>query len=208
MSTQNNTIPSYDNCHEVTCFCKVEYTISSDYLSKGASAFFVITFIILLLLPLWYGIRGKGDETTTKLREGLVIGGIAFQAVNMLCCATLMLIYAKRRRSSLRVGFEDLNRVESPPVSAENSVKMAKRTKVFCVILGIAYTAIIIRCTYRIFEALPATAAKVMRNEILFYVFDGGLILLATGLVTIFHPYKMFPTLGQKDKQEEQYGLQ
>ncbi|KAL6915140.1 hypothetical protein FSST1_012900 [Fusarium sambucinum] len=112
MSTQNNTIPSYDNCHEVTCFCKVEYTIFSDYLSKGASAFFVITFIILLLLP--------------------------------LC----------------------------------------------------------------IFEALPATAAKVMRNESLFYVFDGGLILLATRLVTIFHPYKMFPTLGQKDKQEEQYGLQ
>ncbi|KAG8361474.1 hypothetical protein FVEN_g770 [Fusarium venenatum] len=254
MSTQNNTIPSYANCHEVTSFCKIEYTVFGDYLSKGASAFFVITFIILLLLQLWYGIRGKmwsfmiwlgigtlfellgyigrfalsknpwnmnafliqyitlllaptllaaaisitfkylviwygpqwsilrpklyplvfvgsdivsifvqvigggmmatsttgkGNETTTKLGEGLVIGGIAFQAVNMLCCATLMLIYAKRRRSSLRVGFEDLNRVESPPVCVENSAKMAKRIKVFCVILGIAYTAIIIRCTYR-----------------------------------------------------------
>ncbi|KAG8670600.1 hypothetical protein FPOAC2_09972 [Fusarium poae] len=313
MSTHNNTIPTYDNCHEVTSFCKVEYTVFGDYLSKGASAFFVIAFFILLLMQLWYGIRGrmwsfmiwlgigtlfellgyigrfafaknpwnmnafliqfitlllaptllaaaisitfkylviwygtqwsmmrpklyplvfvgtdiisifiqvigggvmatsttgKVNETTRKLGEGLVIGGVAFQVINMLCCATLMLIYAKRRRASLRVGFEDLNRVESPSMPLENSTTMAKRTKVFCIILAVAYTAIIIRCTYRIFESLPATAAKVMRNETLFYVFDGGLILLATGLVTIFHPYRMFPALGKNEKQEQHYGLQ
>ncbi|EXK40910.1 hypothetical protein FOMG_07639 [Fusarium oxysporum f. sp. melonis 26406] len=312
MPIHNDNIPSYDNCHEVTSRCKVEYTVFGDYLSKGASALFVIAFTILLLLQIWYGTRGrmwsfmiwlgigtlfellgycgryalsknpwdmnafliqyltlllgptltaaaisitfkylviwygpqwsimrpklyplvfvgtdiisifvqvvgggmiavsttgKGNGNTKNFGEGLVIGGVIFQVVNMLCCATLMLVYAKRRRSSLRVGFEQMDREESPSVPLENSARKAKRVKVFCVILGAAYTAIIIRCTYRIFETLPATSEKVIRNETLFYVFDGALILFAIGLVTIFHPYKMFPSLSQKDKQEQQYGL-
>ncbi|KAJ4135302.1 hypothetical protein NW768_004927 [Fusarium equiseti] len=313
MSGHNNTIPTYDNCDEVTSRCKVEYTVFGDYLSTGASGFFLVAFALLLLMQLWYGFRGRmwsymiwlalgtffefigycgryvlsknpwamkafliqyltlllaptlvaaaisitfkhlvlwygpqwsllrprlyplvfvgtdiisifvqvvgggmtaasttgnGNESTKKLGEGLVIGGVIFQAVNMMCCATLMFIYAKRRKSSLRGGFQQMNGGETPPATLEHSARKGKRTKRFCSILAVAYIAIIIRCVYRIFETVPATSGKVMRNEPLFYVFDGAMILLAVGLVTIFHPYKMFPFLSQKGKQAQQYGLQ
>ncbi|KAF4457105.1 hypothetical protein F53441_893 [Fusarium austroafricanum] len=157
---------------------------------------------------------GNGNKSTQKLGEGLVIGGVVFQVANMLCCAGLMLLYAKRRKTGLRSGFEQMGHdpltqsSEGFPTTSHNNSKSARRARIFVYGIGIAYSAIIIRCIYRIFETVPATSAKLMRNEPLFYVFDGAMVLLSVGIVTILHPYKMFPFFSGRVKQQGNYNLQ
>lgn len=42
-----------------------------------------------------------------------------------------------------------------------------------------------------------------MRNEALFLVLDGGMILIAIGGVTILHPCNFFPFLGVKTRDRK-----
>ncbi|KAF4446137.1 hypothetical protein F53441_10200 [Fusarium austroafricanum] len=322
MSGKNDTwTPNYDDCDEVSKRCPVEYTVYQDYLSQPASAFFAITFAILLLIQLvqgiraktwsymfwlgigtifevaghagrfllgknpwrmnafivqyitlllaptlvaaaisvtfkhlvvWYGAKwsflkprlyplvfvgtdfisifiqiigggltamqsmGKGSETTKKLGEGLVIGGVAFQVANMLCCGSLMLIYARRRKNAMKRrdplmdNAPDMYMTGMPtrgkvPVAREEATRQeANRVKWFVYAIGVAYLAIIIRCAYRIAETIPSIAIKVMRNEPLFLVFDAAMMLISIGLVTILHPTIFFPYLGLRKSKKKQ----
>lgn len=105
---------------------------------------------------------GNAGEGVRKLGEGLVIGGVSFQVANMLCCGGLMLTYVKRRKAATRGGLELLEegrRNLSPigvkkgsPIAvsrAAATVNEGTRTRKFVYALGIAYVAIIIRCSYR-----------------------------------------------------------
>lgn len=105
---------------------------------------------------------GKGSETTKKLGEILVTGGVAFQVANMLCCGTLMLIYARRRSQAMKHQ-DPLMGASGPPMYSagtpmrdkvpvareEATIQEAKKARWFVYCLGIAYLAIIIRCIYR-----------------------------------------------------------
>ncbi|KAK2676356.1 RTA-like protein [Fusarium oxysporum f. sp. vasinfectum] len=159
---------------------------------------------------------GKGSETTQKLGEALVIGGVAFQVANMLCCGGLMLLYARRRKQAMKqrdplmgnatdmytTGMPTRGRV--PVAREEATLKEAKRVKWFVYALGIAYTCIIIRCAYRIAETVPDIGVDVLRNETLFIVFDATMMLISIGAVTILHPCFFFPYLGLRKKQKNQ----
>lgn len=210
MSDNDTWTPNYNDCDDVSDRCPVEYTIYGDYLSTGAPAFFGIAFLLLFLMQLFLGLRGRmwsytlwlglgtglevigflgriylsknpwsingfivqyitlllaptliaaaisvtfkhivlwygpqwslmrprlypwvfvgtdfisifiqvigggataaattgnnDNEAVRKLGEGLVVGGVAFQVANMLCCAALMLIYARRRKKEMGYG--------------------------------------------------------------------------------------------------------
>ncbi|KAF4452870.1 phospholipid-translocating ATPase [Fusarium albosuccineum] len=161
---------------------------------------------------------GNGSETTQKLGEALVIGGVAFQVANMLCCAGLMLMYARRRNKAMKSGVRPINSASNlngtpsgipaggkvPLSRVEATQKEATRTRLFIYALGVAYAAIIIRCGYRIAETIPSLSHDVMRNETLFLVLDGGMVLLAIGAVTILHPCVFFPFLGVKTKDRKE----
>ncbi|KAM5341331.1 hypothetical protein ACJ41O_014362 [Fusarium nematophilum] len=162
---------------------------------------------------------GNGSESLQKLGEGLVIGGVAFQVANMLCCASLMLIYARRRKKAVGKGFQQMDDSSSSnlaqpamvssrgmvPLSRDEATpKEASRARLFIYALGFAYTAIIIRCIYRIAETIPDISQDVMRNETLFLVFDGAMILLSIAAVTILHPCIFFPYLGLKKSVRQQ----
>lgn len=106
---------------------------------------------------------GNGSETTAKLGEALVIGGVAFQVANMLVCGGLMLLYTTRRRSDSKKGVGLLESERHPEggsvsVGSRSSIPMsrstatdqqAKRVRWFIYALAVAYVAIIIRCAYR-----------------------------------------------------------
>ncbi|KAH7311524.1 RTA1 like protein-domain-containing protein [Stachybotrys elegans] len=155
---------------------------------------------------------GEGNETTQTLAEALIIGGVAFQVANMLCCAALMLVYARRRRSEIGKGFMSIDsqanltpgtygappRGPVPTSRSEATLEEAKRVRWFIYGLGLAYTLIIIRCIYRIAETIPEISLEVMRNEPLFLVFDGAMIFIAVLTVTVLHPQRCFPFLGLK----------
>ncbi|KAF5670895.1 phospholipid-translocating ATPase [Fusarium heterosporum] len=60
MGDKNETwVPSYDNCHEVSQRCPVEFTVYGDYLSKGATVFFTMAFALLFLAQVFQGFRAK-----------------------------------------------------------------------------------------------------------------------------------------------------
>ncbi|KAM5357029.1 hypothetical protein ACJZ2D_016689 [Fusarium nematophilum] len=173
------------------------------------------------------GATGGGNRMLSKLSEAMIVGGVAFQVVNMAICAALMLIYVKRRKGATKNGLELLEPdsassntpfasvpgPESIPMRgggkagmgmtssrAEASTAEARSARIFVYAVGIAYPAIIIRCAYRILENIPSIARDIMSNEPLFLALDAGMTLLAVGAVTIFHPCVFFPFLGFNTK--------
>ncbi|KAM0275047.1 hypothetical protein ACHAQH_007608 [Verticillium albo-atrum] len=161
---------------------------------------------------------GSGNEAVQKLGEAMIMGGVVFQVANMLCCSALMLIYIRRRKKALLEGPAELGSDQQhlnptsrgiiPTSRGEATDEEARRVKLFIYAIAVAYVAIIIRCTYRITENIPAISRDVMRNEPAFLVLDGGMILIAIGAVTVFHSYKFFPFLGVKTRKQKKGSTQ
>ncbi|KAF3359613.1 Importin subunit beta-3 [Verticillium dahliae VDG1] len=63
-----------------------------------------------------------------------------------------------------------------------------------CGIAG-AFTAIIIRCVYRIVEMAGGWGNHIMQDEISFMILDATLVLVAVSLLTAFHPGIFFPQM-------------
>ncbi|KAK1989148.1 RTA1 like protein [Colletotrichum cereale] len=162
---------------------------------------------------------GSGDEATAALGEKLVVGGVAFQVANMVCCGLLMVVYIVRRRAALASGGHSRDEaclMESdaqPMPRGAASDGEAKRVRAFVYALAVAYIAVIVRCAYRIAENIPAITMDVLRNEPLFLGLDSTVLLIAIGTITIFHPYLYFPflkaskNLKRKSKQHGDYQM-
>ncbi|KAF4991522.1 hypothetical protein FGRMN_7766 [Fusarium graminum] len=162
------------------------------------------------------GSIGNGPAAMQKLGLVLVIGGVSFQVVNMLCCGTLMLTYTRRRIQAIKSrdllvgsgtpeyapGLIDIGKI--PLIREEATQQESRKVRWFVFALGISYACIIIRCIYRIPEMIPETQRDVMKNEPLFLVFDATAMLVAIGAVTLLHPCYFFPYLGLKKSQKSQ----
>lgn len=98
---------------------------------------------------------GSSSESMAKAGEKLVVGGVAFQVANMVCCGLLMLVYIVRRRSGLARGdrlHEDASLINSDGQSlsrASATEEEAGRVRKFVYALVVAYIAILVRCSYR-----------------------------------------------------------
>ncbi|KAI8725709.1 hypothetical protein NCS52_00142600 [Fusarium sp. LHS14.1] len=176
------------------------------------------------------GAAGQGNRTLNMLSKVMILGGIAFQVVNMAICSALMMIYVRRRNGTARYGLKLLEpesasgniplapapMPDSIPMGdggkasmgmassrAESSTTETRRARIFVFAVGVAYPAIIIRCAYRILEHIPSIARDVVRNEPLFLALDATMTLLAVAAVTIFHPCIFFPFLGLNTKKLE-----
>ncbi|SPO01666.1 related to phospholipid-translocating ATPase [Cephalotrichum gorgonifer] len=101
-----------------------------------------------------------GSETSRKLAEVLLIGGVSFQVANMLCCAGLMLVYWQRRKKSVslvgshaRLGSNDNleanTLIPGKGYSPSHQSPEARKVRLFVRVVAVAYLAVIIRCCYR-----------------------------------------------------------
>ncbi|KAK6207720.1 RTA1 like protein [Colletotrichum tabaci] len=163
---------------------------------------------------------GSSSESMAKAGEKLVVGGVAFQVANMVCCGLLMLVYIVRRRSGLARGdrlHEDASLINSDGQSlsrASATEEEAGRVRKFVYALVVAYIAILVRCSYRIAENIPAISLNILRNEPLFLGLDSAMIMIAVGAVTVFHPFIFFPFLKEskhmkkRTKQNGDYRMQ
>jgi hypothetical protein len=147
---------------------------------------------------------GNGNETSQTLAEALIIGGVTFQVANMLVCASLMMIYTRRRQAATRgliAKDGQTQRSHHIPMSREEATPQeALKVRRFIYALALAYIVIIIRCAYRIAETIPEISRDVMSNEPLFLILDGAMILIAVIAVTVLHPAYTFPFLIVKEK--------
>lgn len=75
-----------------------------------------------------------------------------------------------------------------------------KRVRTFVAVLGIAIILIVGRSAFRVDEFSQGIFGAVGHNEVLFVIFDGFPIAIATSLMVIFHPVYMLPTTPRADK--------
>ncbi|KAM5342208.1 hypothetical protein ACJ41O_015239 [Fusarium nematophilum] len=147
------------------------------------------------------------DPKKADLGNNLLIAGVSFQVVNMVVCGGLMLIYIQRYRQAQKSGACTVYSGDDGIISTDSAnpastcyrtVGSDKRVRHFVYSLTVAYTAIIVRCIYRIPEMASGWGSSIMRSEATFMVFDGAMILLSALLLTIIHPLWFFPFLSIK----------
>ncbi|KAF4953930.1 hypothetical protein FSARC_12286 [Fusarium sarcochroum] len=145
------------------------------------------------------------DQTLTNIGSNIMVAGLVFQVVNMVFCGGLVLIYVWRRRKSLVHQGEGTAAYEfhaAPTGYDTSSAQERRQAKLFVWVIITAYIAIVVRCVYRIPEMSMGWGSELQKNETLFLILDGGMILLATVSLTIFHPAIYFSSMGTPSGRE------
>ncbi|KAI1616118.1 RTA1 like protein-domain-containing protein [Exophiala viscosa] len=127
----------------------------------------------------------ENDNARQELGDHLMMAGIALQVVTLLFFGTAALMYILARR-----------RAQNVPLSTE-ARKFLNSTLFKCFAVGftLAFTAIFIRCVYRIVEMAGGWGNPIMQSQTPFIVLDGCMVTFATLMQTIFHPGWCFPRL-------------
>ncbi|KAK5465199.1 hypothetical protein LTS15_001762 [Exophiala xenobiotica] len=119
-----------------------------------------------------------------EIGDRLMMAGIAFQVLTLTFFGVAALIYIISRRRA------------RAPFSAEAHIFLRSTTFRFFVLgFTIAFTAVFIRCVYRIVEMAGGWGNPIMQAEIPFIVLDGTMVAIATLMQTLFHPGWCFPRL-------------
>ncbi|CAM1511717.1 Fc.00g092300.m01.CDS01 [Cosmosporella sp. VM-42] len=143
------------------------------------------------------GIASAAGETNPKLsRSGnqAIIAGVALQVAVLAIFGAMSLDYYLRVRKFMASGQAD---------GAALSVwRDAKFRRFGYAVMG-AYAAVLVRCVYRIAEMAGGWGNHIMQDEPSFLVLDSTLVLVATFLLTAFHPGLLFPQMRNGFKREE-----
>ncbi|KUL90650.1 hypothetical protein ZTR_00162 [Talaromyces verruculosus] len=132
------------------------------------------------------------DAKTLKTGNDIIIAGIALQVVNLAVFGLFSLDFFIAARKHFK------NPSEKVRNSAEAQIWYSRRFRVFCSAIACAYAGILVRCIYRVAEMAGGWGNAIMRNEVLFYVLEGAMVLYPAMLLTIFAPGLYFPEMGSK----------
>ncbi|KAL1964109.1 hypothetical protein VTN77DRAFT_7527 [Rasamsonia byssochlamydoides] len=126
------------------------------------------------------------NEHELKVGNDIIIAGIVLQVVNLAVFGLLSLDFFWHARRHFSSGDHS---------SPEAKVWHSKRFRIFCTAVACAYTGILIRCIYRIAEMSGGWGNPIMRNEVLFIVLEGVMVLYPAFILTIFAPGFFFPEM-------------
>jgi hypothetical protein len=133
------------------------------------------------------GLASTADPGSSLQDTGtnMMIAGVVFQVVILVFFGYLLAEYTLRtyrRRDQL----------------SEESMVLFHSTSFRCFMgaVIVAYIGIFVRCVYRIPELTGGWGSEIMRNEAEFIVLEGVMIVIAVGVLTVFHPGYCFPALG------------
>ncbi|KAI1306678.1 RTA1-domain-containing protein [Xylaria venustula] len=171
----------------------------ADFLGRGVfdinprlySRVFIPCDVIALVVQGAGGAVSVTEEvTTTGLTPGaaIVVAGLTFQLV------------------SLTVFFILFGAILWPsnilrPASSNLPIRQAKRLRTFAILIIIAILFIIGRSAFRVAELSEGIRGDLIHDELLFIIFDGFPIIIATGIIVAAHPIFMLQT-----DQEYDYG--
>ena len=129
---------------------------------------------------------GKTEVDKQKAGNNLIIAGIVLQVVVLFSFGILGFDYWFRAHKAM-------NRPDANPdaLAVWRNAKFRK----FGVAMGGAYIAILIRCVYRVIEMAGGWGNHIMQDEPSFLVLDSSLMVVATYLLTVFHPGIFFPQM-------------
>ncbi|KAF2098889.1 sphingoid long-chain base transporter RSB1 [Rhizodiscina lignyota] len=120
--------------------------------------------------------NGPGDSLM-DVGDNLMITGLAFQVFTLLIFGVLATEYALRVRT---------HKNELNPMTFD--LRRSRKFRFFLVALCIAYSAILIRCIYRVAEMAGGWGNSIMQNEAGFIALDSVMCVVATVALNAFHP--------------------
>lgn len=133
----------------------------------------------------------RGNKKKLDLGTNLMIAGIVFQVVILLCFMGLVIDYHHRVR-------HNWSRISQ----AGKDLAANKNFKRFAYALIAAFAGIFIRSVYRIAEMAEGWAKPLMRDEISFMILEGGMIVISVAALTIYHPGFYFPQMSNQKLQK------
>ncbi|CAG9980497.1 unnamed protein product [Clonostachys byssicola] len=152
----------------------------------------------LVLQAIGGGLAASGNNK--KLIDGgnnTILAGIVLQVVVLAAFGVMGVDYWVRVKRYMA----------SPDADARSLATWNDRKfRSFAYAVAGAYVSIFIRCIYRIAEMAGGWGNHIMQDEPSFLVLDSALILVATYLLTIFHPGLFFPQMcsGYYKKHQEE----
>ncbi|GAP86976.1 putative sphingoid long-chain base transporter RSB1 [Rosellinia necatrix] len=119
--------------------------------------------------------------------QGIIIGGLTLQVVSLAVFFTLFIgvIWPTdlfRPKSSRKLDSDD------------------RRVRTFIVLILVAIVLIIGRSAFRVAEFSEGIFGSLGHNEILFIIFDGFPMSIATSLMVVYHPVYMLPSTPRANK--------
>ncbi|KAI0051445.1 RTA1-domain-containing protein [Auriscalpium vulgare] len=126
------------------------------------------------------GIASGNSDSDARVGGNIMLGGIIFQLVAIICYAALaaefLLRYVKDRP------FERHNAPDQPRGRTD------KHMKILLGGMSLMTLFILIRSVYRTIELADGWNGKVISTQVLFNVFDGAMVTLAMYTLNICHP--------------------
>jgi hypothetical protein len=139
---------------------------------------------------------GGGMAATAKDKKGsrtgvnIMIAGLISQVITMTLLLALWADFALRTRRAKLAG--NLSRTQPPLYDHLRSTKdfMFQQWALLA-----ATILIFVRCIYRVAELWDGFSGHLANEEATFMVFEGPMIILAVGALTVFHPGRIFGDL-------------
>ncbi|KAH8157888.1 hypothetical protein CIB48_g10359 [Xylaria polymorpha] len=171
----------------------------ADYLGRGKfnirprlyARIFIPSDIFALLIQASGGGVSFGEtppaDGGVSTGQSIIIAGLALQVVSLAIFFVLFMGV---------IWPSDLFRTRrSVPLDRDD-----KRVRKFVVLISISIILIVGRSAFRVAEFSGGVFGPLGHNEILFIIFDGFPISIATSILVIFHPIYMLPTTPRASK--------
>jgi len=191
--------PAFLSAAIYLCLSRIILVVGEGH-SRFPARYYTIVFCVCDFISLCLQGAGGGLASTssqankpTTVGDDVTTAGLVFQVFTLTVFAIAIGDYALRSfkvRGQLSQQYEE--------------VKHSIKFKGFLIALGVSFTAIYIRCVYRIVELSSGWGSALQKNEVLFIILEGVMICVAVIVLNLFHPGFCFPlgyVPGLKKKQ-------
>ncbi|KAM0325803.1 hypothetical protein ACHAQA_007105 [Verticillium albo-atrum] len=139
---------------------------------------------------------GRTDRVLLDHGNRMIISGVALQVVVLLFFGLMGVDYWLRVKKYVHDGTTGAEKETA--LAVYNNAKFRK----FVYAIAGAFTAVIIRCIYRIVEMAGGWGNHIMQDQISFMILDASLVLIAVALLTAFHPGLFFPQMSSGPRRK------
>ncbi|EEP79427.1 predicted protein [Uncinocarpus reesii 1704] len=157
--------------------------------------------IALILQGAGGGIASASEDSeTSDLGKDIMIAGLVAQVVTLTAFIILAIDFSVRAWLRMRT----LGDAALDPRHAQ--LRGSFMFRAFLAALGVATLTIFVRCAYRVAELSEGWDGPLMREETLFIVLEGVMIVIAVVALNVFNPVICFKSGYDKDISQEMKG--
>ncbi|KAG4441697.1 hypothetical protein IFR05_002831 [Cadophora sp. M221] len=167
------------------------YGIHNSRLSpKAYTIGFIASDFLALVLQSAGGALAEtaNDRATSKAGTNIMVGGLAFQVASLVVFSALAAEFFWRVKAD-RKHIRATNWASGVPEKPAGDIDGLKTFLYACTF---ATGLILVRSCFRVAELVDGFRSKLANDEVLFMILEGGMIILATLILTVFHPGRYF----------------